>query len=139
MNRTLTRPVSATGIKLAATALCAALLAASSAIAQPHRVVDVPPPHSHLQLFKVANVPLHMGASNASGCPQVGTTYRHIDMPQTLFFRGLEKTINSQCRSRGSPYGYYSMRLNSCTESVDPQRPPQVRFNATADVFCVQQ
>jgi hypothetical protein len=101
--------------------------------------LNAPPPHTHARLFKVANVPLHMGASHASGCPQVGATYRHIDMPQTLFFRGLERSINNQCRSRGSPYGYYSMRVNSCTESVDPQHPPQVRFNATADVFCVQQ
>ena len=100
--------------------------------------LDAPPPHHHLQLFKVANVPLRMGASNASGCPQVGATYRHIDMPQTLFFRGLERRINGECKSRGSPYGYYSIRVNSCSETVDPQRPPQVHFQASADVFCAR-
>ena len=100
--------------------------------------VDAPPPHSHLPLFKVASVPLRMGASNASGCPQVGATYRHIEMPKTLFFRGLERRINGECKSRGSPYGYYSVRLNSCTETVDPQRPPQVNFQASADIFCAR-
>ena len=111
---------------------------ASPPVYQTVAAVDAPPPHSHLQLFKVANVPLHMGASNASGCPQVGATYRHIDMPQTLFFRGLERSINNECRSRGSPYGYYSMRLNSCSENMDPQHPPQVHFRASADIFCAR-
>lgn len=96
------------------------------------------PPHRPTQFFKVANVPLRMGASNASGCPQVGATYRHVEMPQTLFFRGLERRINGECKSRGSPYGYYSVRLNSCTETVDPQRPPQVHFQASADIFCAR-
>ncbi len=100
--------------------------------------VDAPPPHLHAQLFKVANVPLHMGASSASGCPPVGATYRHIDMPQTLFFRGLERTVNSQCKSRGSPYGFASIRLSSCSETVGPLHPPQVHFHASADILCAR-
>ena len=100
--------------------------------------VDAPPPHLHANLFKVANVPLRMGASSASGCPQVGATYRHLEMPQTLFFRGLERRMNSECKSRGSPYGYYSVRLNSCSESLDPQHPPQTWFQASADIFCAR-
>lgn len=100
--------------------------------------LDAPPPHSHLRLFKVANVPLRMGASSASGCPQVGATYRHVEMPQTLFFRGLERRINGECKSRGSPYGYYSIRLNSCSENIDPQHPPQTWFQASADIFCAR-
>ncbi len=47
--------------------------------------------------------------------------------------------MNEECLSRGSPYGDYSARLNSCSETVDPLHPPQVHFQAQADIFCARQ
>ena len=95
-------------------------------------------PPGHRNHFKVGNVPLKLGVSRASGCPAVGVTYRHADMPQTIFFRGLERRINQECADRGSPYGYSSLRLHSCSETVDPKHPPQVHFHASADIFCAR-
>ncbi len=95
-------------------------------------------PPGHRNHFKVANVPLKLGVSRASGCPQIGVTYRHAAMPQTIFFRGLERRIDQECADRGSPYGYSSLRLHSCSETVDPKHPPQVHFHASADIFCAR-
>lgn len=95
-------------------------------------------PEYHVKHFKVADVTLRMGASNDIGCPQTGVRYLRSDVPSSVFLRGLEKAINGHCTSRGAPYGFSSIRLHACTATPDPGRAPQMRYLATADIFCAR-
>jgi hypothetical protein len=113
---------------------------------RPHAAVDVHNEHGHGHGhghnahgtgMRLRDVPLRI-ETTAQGelCPEPGAVFQRDALSRHPYWRGQERALDNACKNRGSPYGYFSVRFDSCWHQPNPRVQRQTQYFVSADVVC---